>query len=143
MAVILNLVIDALLGCRRQANLCFHFAANGDPGDYMKPFLQILLIEIAEVNLKTTFPTSCRGLLVLCTGLLLSLWLGVTTERTIRFHRPVVRRPMMLLRVSFVLYLTWLKKAKKTTKTPNHWILYCPQVKRAAFPFSMLYWLMG
>ena len=38
MAAILSLVIDALLG-RRQANLCFHFAASGDPEDYMKRFL--------------------------------------------------------------------------------------------------------
>ena len=57
MAVILNLVIDALLG-RRQANLCFHFAGSGDPEDYMKRFLQTLVIEIAEVHLETTFPTS-------------------------------------------------------------------------------------
>ena len=95
MAVILNLVIDALLG-RGQANLCFHFAGSEDPEDYMKRFLQ----EIAEVHLKTTFPTSCRGHLVLCTGFLLSLWLGVTTERTISFHRPIVRQPMMLLGAS-------------------------------------------
>ena len=49
----------------------------------MKRFLQTLVIEIAEVHLETTFPTSCHGHLVLCTGLLRSLWLGVTTERTI------------------------------------------------------------
>ena len=64
MAVILNLVIDTLLG-RRQANLCFHFAGSRDPEDYMKHFLQTLVIEIAEVHLKTTFLTSCCGHLVL------------------------------------------------------------------------------
>ena len=85
MAVILNPVIDALLS-RRQANLCFHFVGSGDPEDYMKRFLQTLVIEIAEVHLKATFPTSCHRHLVLCTGLLLSLWLGMTTVRTIRFH---------------------------------------------------------
>ena len=90
MAVILSLFIDALLG-HHQANLCFHFAGSGDPEDYMKRFLQTLVIEIAEVHLKTTFLTSCDWHLVLCTRLLLSLWLGVTTEMTIRFHRPVVR----------------------------------------------------
>ena len=79
MAVTFSLVTDALLGCR-QANLCFHFAASGDPEDYMKHFLQLLVVEIAEVQLKTTFPTSCRGHFVLCTGLLFSLWLGVTRE---------------------------------------------------------------
>ena len=70
---------------------CFHFTTSGDPEDHMKRFLQTLVKEIAEVDLKTTFPTSCRGHLVLCTRLLLSLWLGVTTERTIRFDRSVVR----------------------------------------------------
>ena len=66
MAVILNLVIEALLG-RPEVNLYFHFAGSGDPEDYMKHFLQTLVIaEIAEVYLKTTFPTSCRGHLVLC-----------------------------------------------------------------------------
>ena len=45
----------------------FHFAGSGDPEDYMKHFLQTLVIaEIAEVYLRTTFPTSCRGHLVLC-----------------------------------------------------------------------------
>ena len=98
MAVILSLVMDVLLR-RRQANLCFHLAGSGDPEDYTKRFLQTLVIEIAEVHLKTTFPTSCHRHLVLCAGLLLSLWLGMTTERTIRFHRPV-RRLVVLLGAS-------------------------------------------
>ena len=114
MAVILNLVIDNLLG-RHQANLCFHFVGSGDPEDYMKRFLQTLVIEIAEVHLKITFPTFCLGLLVLCTRLLLSLWLGVTTER------PIVRRPIMLLGASCSLLNLALKKRKKT---PYHWIFY-------------------
>ena len=41
------------------------------------------VIEVAEVHLKTTFLTSCRGHLVLYAWLLLSLWLSMTTERTI------------------------------------------------------------
>ena len=91
MAVMLNLVTDAS---------CFHFAASGDPEDNMKCFLQTLVVEIAGVRPEATFPTSCRGHLVPCAGLLFGLWLAVTTERTIGLHRPVVRRPMMLLGAS-------------------------------------------
>ena len=92
----------------------FSLAGSGDLEDYMKRFLQTLVIEIAEVYLKATFLTSCHGHLVLCTGLLLSLWLGVTTERTIRFHRPVVWRPMMLLGASCSL-LNWAYKNEKNS----------------------------
>ena len=100
--------------------LCFpdlvtvHFTESGDPEDYMKCFLQTLVVEIAEVRLEATFPTSCRGHLVLCAGLLFGLWLGVTTERTIGFHRPVVRRPMMLLGASCSLLNLAVKKHKNS-----------------------------
>ena len=76
----------------------------------MKCFLQTLVVEIAGVRLEATFPTSCRGHLVLCAGLLFGLWLGVTTERTIGFHRPVMRRPMMFLTAYCSLLNLALKK---------------------------------
>ena len=80
--------------------------------------LQTLVVEITGVCLEATFPTSCRGHLVLCAWLLFGLWVGVTTERTIGFHRPVM-------------LLVLLKKQKTT----YHWILLPCLSKKGSISF--------